>query len=114
MPEAKMPDKWPHVSKLPDAMPPALTILEAHNKMVGPLVTALIQPIVNLGGQPNDVMMLLESVIVGTLGAMSRLDGDERVVAMLGQRVLMRLKQARIAAHARIAEANGRTVVPKS
>jgi hypothetical protein len=95
-------------SILPEAMPPVLTILEAHNKMVGPLVTALIQPIVDLGGQPNDVMMLLESVIVGTLGAMTRPDGDEKVVAMLGQRVLMRLKQARIAAHARIEEANAR------
>jgi hypothetical protein len=87
----------PEAVKLPEQMPKEMTILEAHNKMVVPIVTAIIQPIIKLGGTGSDVMLLLESIIVGTIGTMTMPEGnnDEKLLAQMSVQVLGRLKIAR-------------------
>lgn len=76
---------------LPAEMPKELQILEAHNKMLLPIVTAIIQPLMNIGGDANDVMALLETIITGVIGSLSKPEAYEDIVRTLMEQVLKRL-----------------------
>jgi hypothetical protein len=79
-------------------MPKELTILDAQNKMILPITTAIIQPLMNMGGKASDVMLLLESIVVATIGSMVTpgSNADEQIVNAMSKQVLIRLRQTRL------------------
>ncbi|MBR1153129.1 hypothetical protein [Bradyrhizobium sp. JYMT SZCCT0428] len=49
-----------------------MTPLEIHNAAVGEIVEQIVRPTLQAGGQMSDVMVLLESVVVGVVLAAIR------------------------------------------
>lgn len=76
-----------------------------HNRLAGELVKALVKPIVEAGGRPTDVLVLLESVALGVclyLGETAEITGTpEEVVDKLADGVKQRWAADRAARKAR-------------
>lgn len=70
---------------------------DLHNRLAGPIVAAIVRPVLAAGGSPSDVLMLLESVIVGVCLTMIRLGGDNRVLDIVIDRARARLAEIRLA-----------------
>lgn len=71
------------------------TPVERHNAIVGPVVNAIVRPVLASGGHPAEIMVVLESVIVGCLLTIVRLGGDESAVDALLSGVRQRLAETR-------------------
>lgn len=53
---------------------------DIHNATAGPIVAAIVKPTLKAGGGMPEVLVLLESVIAGTLVTICKLGGDEIVL----------------------------------
>lgn len=67
-----------------------------HNTMAGALVRGIVRPVLDSGGGPEDVCVLLESVVVGVVLTIVKLGGDEAVADVLFDRVRVRLAEIRL------------------
>ncbi len=69
---------------------------ELHNALAGPVVASIVRPVIEAGGEPSDVMVLAESVIVGVALACIKLGGDDRVLDIMFERAKERLAELRL------------------
>ncbi|ADH91756.1 hypothetical protein Snov_4500 [Ancylobacter novellus DSM 506] len=53
---------------------------DIHNATAGPIVAAIVKPTLKAGGSMTEVLVLLESVIAGTIVTVARMGGDEIVL----------------------------------
>lgn len=67
-----------------------------HNTMAGAIIRGIVRPVLNSGGGPDDVCVLLESVIVGVIMTIVKLGGDKAVTDILFERVRARLAENRL------------------
>lgn len=69
---------------------------DLHNRLAGQIVASIVKPPLAAGGTETDVLILLESVIVGTVLAIVKLGGDEKVLDVVIERVRERLAEIRL------------------
>lgn len=69
---------------------------ELHNRLAGPIVASIVRPPLDAGGEPEDVLILLESVIVGVSLAVIKLGGDDKVLDVVLERARDRLAELRL------------------
>lgn len=50
------------------------TQTEIHNRIAGEIVKSIVRPPIEAGGKAGDVLVVLESVVLGTLLALSELN----------------------------------------
>ncbi len=67
-----------------------------HNAVVGEIVKAIVKPPLESGGSCSDILVILESVVVGTMLVATKLGGDEIVLDVLVEAVKKRLAEARL------------------
>lgn len=48
---------------------------DIHNKIAGEIVKSIVRPPIEAGGKTSDVLVLLESVVVGVIMACGKIDG---------------------------------------
>lgn len=71
-------------------------LLEHHNRAAGELVWHIVMGPREVGGTFADSLILLESVIAGTVVALSKLGSDENVFDLLMERVRVRIAELRL------------------
>jgi hypothetical protein len=71
-------------------------IVKLHNESAGRIVADIVRPTMMLGGTPEDVMVLLESVVTGVLTAVVRLGGDNEVLDVFVDGVRERMASIRL------------------
>lgn len=69
---------------------------ELHNRLAGEIVKSIVKPPLEAGGTMIDVMVLLESVVVGVVLAGVKLGGDEKVLDKLVEGAKQRLAEMRL------------------
>jgi len=69
---------------------------EIHNELAGKIVASIVKPPLEAGGQLTDVMVLLESVILGVVLMAVKLGGDEVVLDEVMLHVKERLAEQRL------------------
>ena len=69
---------------------------ELHNELAGQIVASIVRPPLDAGGTQENVLLLLESVIVGSVLALVKLGGDEIVLDEVIHRVKARLSVIRL------------------
>lgn len=67
-----------------------------HNQEAGRLIRELIKPTLAAGGTMNDVLILLESVLLGFVLMTVKMGGDEAVLDTLMAGVKTRLAEQRL------------------
>jgi hypothetical protein len=72
------------------------TQTELHNRLAGEIVASIVKPPLEAGGGPTDVLVLLESVILGVTLTLVKLGGDEAVLDAVVVRVKERLAEHRL------------------
>ena len=72
------------------------TQADLHNRLAGQIVASIVKPPLETGGTETDVLVLLESVIVGTVLAIVKLGGDEKVLDVVVDRARERLAEIRL------------------
>jgi hypothetical protein len=70
---------------------------EIHNRLAGEIVRQIVKPPLDAGGEFTDVLILLESVILGVMLIAVKLGGDEIVLDLIVDRVRERLAEQRLA-----------------
>lgn len=68
-----------------------------HNELAPKIMSMMVEPL-RQGGGMTDVLVLLESVVVGTILAAAKLGGDEIVLDTMIDAVKMRLAEIRLEA----------------
>lgn len=69
---------------------------ELHNRLAGQIVAAIVKPPLEAGGSYTDVLVLLESVILGVVLTGVKLGGDETVLDEVMLHVKERLAEQRL------------------
>ena len=69
---------------------------ELHNQIAGQIVASIVKPPIEAGGDYKDVLIVLESVIMGVMLVTARLGGDEIVLDTVVERVKERLAEKRL------------------
>lgn len=69
---------------------------ELHNRISRDAVFAIVGEPMAAGGSPTDVLVILESVILGVTLAIVKLGGDEDVLDLVMERVRGRLAEQRL------------------
>lgn len=69
---------------------------EIHNRIAGDCVKMIVKEPLLSGGEFTDVMVILESVIMGVILAGIKITGDELALELLMEHVRERLAQARL------------------
>lgn len=69
---------------------------DLHNRAAGHIVSAIVKTPLESGGKVTDVMVLLESVIVGVSLAVIRLGGDDKVLDTVMEGAKARLAEIRL------------------
>lgn len=69
---------------------------ELHNKIAGQIVASIVKPPLDAGGSFTDVLVVLESVILGVILVSVKLGGDDKVLDLVMERVKERLAQQRL------------------
>lgn len=69
---------------------------EIHNRIAGDIVASIVKPPLEAGGQFTDVLIVLESVIVGVILMGVKLGGDEKVLDVVMERAKQRLAEQRL------------------
>jgi hypothetical protein len=69
---------------------------EIHNRIAGEIVKAIVKPPLDAGGGFTDVLVVLESVILGVMLVGVKLGGDEVVLDEVVLHVKERLAQQRL------------------
>lgn len=67
-----------------------------HNRIAGEIVASIVKTPLDAGGKVTDVMVLLETVIVGVCLACVRLGGDDKVLDVVLERARARLAEQRL------------------
>jgi hypothetical protein len=67
-----------------------------HNEAAGRIVIEIVRPTIAAGGGPEDVLILLESVVTGVLTLVAKLGGDDRVLDVLVEGVRDRMAEIRL------------------
>lgn len=67
-----------------------------HNRLAGQIVAAIVKPPLEAGGGEADILVLLESVILGVCLTIVKLGGDEIVLDAVMERVKGRLAEQRL------------------
>lgn len=70
---------------------------DIHNRIAPQIVASIVKPPLEAGGEFKDVLIVLESVIVGVMLAGVKLGGDTKVLDLVIERVRERLAKARLA-----------------
>lgn len=70
---------------------------DLHNRLAGQIVASIVRPPLETGGSETDVLILLESVILGVMLAVVKLGGDVVVLDTVIERVKERLAEQRLA-----------------
>lgn len=73
-----------------------MTPAQIHNRNAAAIVQQIIKPTLDAGGEMTDVLVLLESVILGVMFVSVKLGGDEIVLDQVVAGVKMRLAQQRL------------------
>lgn len=73
-----------------------MTQHEIHNRIAGEIVKQIVKPPLEAGGEFTDVLVVLESVILGVMLMGVKLGGDEKVFDVLVERVKGRLAEQRL------------------
>lgn len=73
-----------------------MTQSELHNHLAGSIVASIVKPPLEAGGQFTDVLVLLESVVVGVILMGVKLGGDEKVLDTMVAAVKARLAEQRL------------------
>lgn len=76
--------------------PPSSTPHQIHNRDAGDIVKDIVRPTLEAGGQMTEVLVLLESVVVGVVMVAVKLGGDEIVLDKLVEGVKKRLAEERL------------------
>jgi hypothetical protein len=71
-------------------------LTEAHNKAAGAIVKQIVRPTLEAGGEFTDVLVLLESVVVGVVLMAVKLGGDEIVLDKVIEGAKARLAEIRL------------------
>jgi len=69
---------------------------EIHNRIANDIVKAIVKPPLDAGGQFTDVLVVLESVILGVILVGVKLGGDDKVLDEVVLHVKERLAKARL------------------
>lgn len=69
---------------------------DLHNRLAGEIVAAIVKPTIEAGGDHAAVLVLLESVIAGTVVVLAKLGGDEVVLDVLVEGVKARIAELRL------------------
>ena len=69
---------------------------DLHNELAGPIVASIVKPPLEDGGDFTDVLILLESVILGVVMMAVKLGGDEKVLDVVIEGARERLAEARL------------------
>lgn len=69
---------------------------ELHNELAGQIVASIVKPPLETGGDMTDVLILLESVIMGVMLMTAKLGGDEILLDVVVERVKARLAEKRL------------------
>jgi hypothetical protein len=72
------------------------SLTELHNRLAGDIVKQIVKPTLDAGGQFTDVLVLLESVILGVVLMAVKLGGDEIVLDEVMAAVKKRLAEQRL------------------
>jgi len=69
---------------------------ELHNKLAGEIVASIVKPVIDAGGTMPEVLVVLESVVVGTLLAVTKWDwkDDKQRQCIAAQAYLDSMAQA--------------------
>ncbi len=70
---------------------------DLHNRLAASIVASIVEPPIEAGGRATDVLVLLESVIVGVLVVVARPGGDAVVIERVMEGVKSRLAAWRVA-----------------
>jgi hypothetical protein len=70
--------------------------LELHNRIVGDIVRSIVKPPIEAGGSHVDVLILLESVVVGVCAFAVKMGGDEKVLDVVIDGARGRLAEMRL------------------
>lgn len=73
-----------------------MTQHEIDNRIAGEIVKQIVKPPLEAGGEFTDVLVVLESVILGVMLMGVKLGGDEKVLDVLVERVKERLAEQRL------------------
>jgi hypothetical protein len=68
---------------------------EIHNQIAGPIVASIVRPVIEAGGKMTDVLVVLESVILGVMLFGVKTGGDEKVLDEVVLHVKERLSALR-------------------
>lgn len=69
---------------------------DLHNRLAGQIVASIVKPPLEAGGQMTDVLVLLESVILGVVLMGVKLGGDEIILDEVMTHVKERLAEQRL------------------
>lgn len=69
---------------------------EIHNRLAGKIVSSIVKPPIEAGGGYTDVLVLLESTIVGVMLVVAKLGGDEIVLDTVVANAKKRLAELRL------------------
>jgi len=72
------------------------TQADLHNRLAGEIVESIVRPPLEAGGEFTDVLVLLESVILGVVLVTVKLGGDEIVLDEVMKHVKERLAERRL------------------
>jgi hypothetical protein len=72
-----------------------IKIAEMHNKIAGEIVASIVKPMVDIGGNGSDILLLLESVIVGTLLMTTKPEADGKILSLVLKRAELRVTETR-------------------
>lgn len=67
-----------------------------HQKIVPDIVATIISSVQSVGGDPLDMLIILESVIVGVLAIITKEDGEAHVMEEVTEGVLKRIPEIRL------------------
>lgn len=76
--------------------PPGMTPHQVHNADAGVIVASIVRPTLEAGGEMSDVLVLLESVIVGVVMMAVKLGGVEIVLNKVIEGARARLAEQRL------------------
>ena len=69
---------------------------ELHNRIAGPIVASIVKPVMDAGGSYTDVLVVLESVVVGVMLVVVKLGGDNIVLDVFFEAIRARLAKDRL------------------
>lgn len=68
---------------------------DLHNKQAGAIVRRIVKPTLAAGGDFKDILVLLESVVAGTVGFVGNGGGDDKIIDHLAEGAKGRVESMR-------------------